>query len=170
MRSRAERHKSKASGKQKQVAYGIVIVLAVLLCVTGLKIFSADTKNQIYPQNSMQLASAGIERRADTNNDLWDGPVLYHQAKSEPIDLILVEKATQKLHLVHYGLKLGEVQGILIKLRLYYDRSSFRTVFTHQVQLEYILYSEIESPVEEGFPVLSFKLSSSESKSYLPKR
>ena len=102
MRSRTEHHKSKASGKQKRVAYGIVITVAVLLFVTGLKLFSADTNNQIHPQKPMQLASAGVERRAETSNDLWDGPVLYHQPNSEPIDLILIEKATQKLHLVRY--------------------------------------------------------------------
>jgi len=102
MKSRAEHHKSKASGKQKRVAYGIVITVAVLLFVTGLKLFSADTNNQIHPQKPMQLASAGVERRAETSNDLWDGPVLYHQPNSEPIDLILIEKATQKLHLVRY--------------------------------------------------------------------
>lgn len=102
MRSRAEHPKSKASGKQKRVAYSIAMAVAIVLLVMGLKIFSADTKNQIHPPQPLQLASAGIEKRADTNEDLWDGPILYHQANSGPVDLILIEKATQQLHLVHY--------------------------------------------------------------------
>ncbi len=38
---------------------------------------------------------AGIDSR-------WEGPVLYHSPSSAPIHLILVEKATQKLHLYRY--------------------------------------------------------------------
>jgi len=110
MKLRTEHHNSKASGKQKQIAYGIGMVLVVLLFVMGLKIFSADTENKIHPQQPVQLASAGIEKRSDTDG-LWDGPILYHQANSEPINLILVEKATQQLHLYRYDGRYQQIKS-----------------------------------------------------------
>lgn len=41
-------------------------------------------------------------RSATPQDDPWAGPILYRSADSGPMDLILVEKAAQKLHLYRY--------------------------------------------------------------------
>ncbi len=38
----------------------------------------------------------------DKSGNRWEGPIVHHSAQSAPIHLILVEKATQKLHLYRY--------------------------------------------------------------------
>lgn len=43
-----------------------------------------------------------IEEKAAIGDNPWDGPILYHREGSEPIHIILVEKAIQKLHLYRY--------------------------------------------------------------------
>ena len=42
------------------------------------------------------------ENQSDQNDGLWEGPILYHEGKSEPIFLILIEKELQELSLYRY--------------------------------------------------------------------
>jgi len=113
MKSRPERRNPKTFAYKKRIIYSIVISLAVLLFVMGLKIFSADTQDRVQSQKPVRLASARVEKQPDTGGDLWDGPILYHQADSEPIDFILVEKATQQLHLYRYDGRYRQIKSYM---------------------------------------------------------
>lgn len=92
----------KRASNKKRVAVGIVIGVTVFFSGLGLKIFSADIDDQVPAPKPARKALAGIQKPPDKTDGLWDGPILYHKAGSEPIHLILVEKAIQKLHLYQY--------------------------------------------------------------------
>ncbi len=77
--------------------------VTLFLFGAGITIFSADTDNQNTYQKVDATILAKVQKQPDKKDALWDGPVLYHKTDSEPIDLILVEKASQKLQLYRYN-------------------------------------------------------------------
>ncbi|MBU0986266.1 MAG: L,D-transpeptidase, partial [Proteobacteria bacterium] len=103
MRFRPPYHTPKAPTKtKKRIIFSIVIGLVLVLGVIGLKINSSETKTQPPDPKPVPAATVKAEDKSDLKDGLWDGPVLYFQAANEPIHLILVEKAIQKLHLYRY--------------------------------------------------------------------
>lgn len=58
--------------------------------------------DDVHSNKFIQTASAEIPVQTLANGELLDGPVLFHQGGDEPVHLILVEKALQKLHLYRY--------------------------------------------------------------------
>lgn len=102
MRKKADQRTRKKSSKKSWTTVSILFGATVLLLGLGLKIFSADNDRQVPSQKPHQKLLAKAQKQQSNKDGLWDGPILYHKAGSEPIHLILVEKATQKLHLYLY--------------------------------------------------------------------
>ncbi len=102
MRKKANQRTRKTSSKKNWTTVSILIGAAILLLGLGLKIFSADSDHQVPSQKPQRKLLAKAVKPRSNKDGLWDGPVLYHKAGSEPIHLILVEKAIQKLHLYLY--------------------------------------------------------------------
>lgn len=59
-------------------------------------------KGNLYSQRLDRDASSKPETELLLGKGSWDGPILYHQGNGEPVHLILVEKAIQKLFLYRY--------------------------------------------------------------------
>ncbi len=72
-----------------------VVVLVLSICWDGLQ-------NTSYSKKPFQAISAGDTFQIDFDDGLWDGPILFHKGNGEPVHLILVEKALQKLYLYCY--------------------------------------------------------------------
>jgi L,D-transpeptidase catalytic domain len=72
-----------------------VVVLVLSICWDGLQ-------NTSYSKKPFQAISAGDAFQIDFDDGLWDGPILFHKGNGEPVHLILVEKALQKLYLYCY--------------------------------------------------------------------
>ncbi len=102
MRKKADRRTRKKSSKKSWTTVSILFGATILLLGLGLKIFSADNDHQVPSQKPHRKLLAKAVKPRSNKDGLWDGPVLYHKAGSKPIHLILVEKATQKLHLYLY--------------------------------------------------------------------
>ena len=102
MRKRADQRTRKKSSKKSWTTVSILLGATILLLGLGLKIFSADNDHQVPSQKPHQKLLAKAQKQQSNKDGLWDGPILYHKAGSEPIHLILVEKAIQKLHLYLY--------------------------------------------------------------------
>ncbi|MEE8430630.1 MAG: L,D-transpeptidase [Candidatus Desulfatibia sp.] len=102
MRKKADRRTRKKSSKKSWTTVSILLGATILLLGLGLKIFSADSDHPVPSQETDRMVFAKAVKQRSSNDGLWDGPILYHQAGSEPINLILVEKAIQKVHLYRY--------------------------------------------------------------------
>ena len=100
MRKKANQRTRKKSSKKRWPTVSILFGATILLLGLGLKTFTADSDHQVPSQKPHRTLLAKAQKQQ--SDGLWDGPVLYHKAGSEPIHLILVEKATQKLHLYLY--------------------------------------------------------------------
>jgi hypothetical protein len=70
-----------------------LIVGFILLC---------GVKDPLYSQSLEENASSQPETKIFSGGESYAGPILYHQGNGEPIHLILVEKAVQKLFLYRY--------------------------------------------------------------------
>jgi murein L,D-transpeptidase YafK len=117
--------KKKKANTKRPVVYGILAGAVLIIFALGSKSIFSDTKDKIQPQsvNKTQprsidkiqpqsivlIPSTRTEKQKTSDDGLWDGPVLFHKAGSQPIHLILVEKAIQKLHLYRYD---GDYQHI----------------------------------------------------------
>ena len=102
MRKKTDQRTRKKSSKKNWTTVSILCGVTILLLGLGLKIFSADSDHQVPSQKPHRKLLAKAQKQQSNKDGLWDGPILYHKAGSEPIHLILVEKATQKLHLYLY--------------------------------------------------------------------
>lgn len=102
MRKKADQRTRKKLSIKSWTTISILFGATILLLGLGLKIFSSDSDHQAPSQNPHQKILAKAQMQQSNKDGLWDGPILYHQAGSEPVHLILVEKATQKLHLYLY--------------------------------------------------------------------
>ena len=102
MRKKAYQSTRKTSSKKRWTTVSILFGATILLLGLGLKIFSTDSDHQISSQKPHRKLLAKAQKQRSNKDGLWDGPILYHKAGSEPIHLILVEKAIQKLHLYLY--------------------------------------------------------------------
>jgi murein L,D-transpeptidase YafK len=102
MRKKADQRTRKRSSKKSWTTVGILLGATILFLGLGLKIFSADSDHQVPSQKPHRKLLAKAQIQLSNKDGLWDGPILYHKAGSEPIHLILVEKAIQKLHLYRY--------------------------------------------------------------------
>ncbi|MFC1516111.1 murein L,D-transpeptidase family protein [Thermodesulfobacteriota bacterium] len=60
------------------------------------------TIEPVPPREDEKTLSRVTKKKTVIESKLWDGPILYHKADSEPIHILLVEKAIQKLHLYRY--------------------------------------------------------------------
>jgi hypothetical protein len=60
------------------------------------------TGTKLYSQNYYQALSSVPMDHTGSDDGLWNGPILFHEGSGEPIHLILVEKALQKLFLYRY--------------------------------------------------------------------
>lgn len=78
----------------------LVIGLAALLLGGGLNYILAG-KESAPPPAEVAPAEASVAQPKDSDG-LWDGPVLYHDPADAPLDLILVNKRAQQLHLYRY--------------------------------------------------------------------
>lgn len=58
--------------------------------------------DDVHSNKFFQTASAETPAQTGINGEFWNGPILFHQGSNEPVHLILVEKALQKLHLYRY--------------------------------------------------------------------
>ena len=76
--------------------YVIFIGAALILFTVGLSCYFFGTKDTVHAKKPVQTPLADID------DGLWNGPILYHKGDGEPVYLILVEKALQKLHLYRY--------------------------------------------------------------------
>jgi len=102
MRKKADQRTRKKSSKKNWTTVSILFGATILLLGLGLKIFSAGNDHQVPSQKPHRKLIAKAQKQQSNKDGLWDGPILYHKAGSEPIHLILVEKAIQKLHLYLY--------------------------------------------------------------------
>jgi len=102
MRKKADQRTRKKSSKKSWTTVSILFGATILLLGLGLKIFSAGNDHQVPSQKPHRKLIAKAQKQQSNKDGLWDGPILYHKAGSEPIHLILVEKAIQKLHLYLY--------------------------------------------------------------------
>ncbi|MBW1752999.1 MAG: L,D-transpeptidase [Deltaproteobacteria bacterium] len=102
MRKKADRRTRKKSSIKSWTTVSMFCGATILLMGLGLKIFSADSNHQVPSQKPPRKLLAKVQKQPSNKDGLWDGPILYHKAGSKPIHLILVEKATQKLHLYLY--------------------------------------------------------------------
>ncbi|MDM8543457.1 L,D-transpeptidase family protein [Desulfococcaceae bacterium HSG9] len=82
--------------------------IALLLIIAGLGALVCDTDayslNTRPVQNNRLIPPQDVESLKTLAPDvgLWDGPVLYFKSGGVPLNLILIEKATQELSLYHY--------------------------------------------------------------------
>ena len=77
----------------------LAISLSALLLAGGLNLILAGRDpGSAGPQVAPVLASVPETKDAG----LWDGPVLFHDPADLPLDLVMVDKSTQKLHLYRY--------------------------------------------------------------------
>jgi len=76
--------------------YVIFIGTALILFTVGLSCYFFGTKDTVHAKKPVQTPLADID------DGLWNGPILYNKGDGEPVYLILVEKALQKLHLYRY--------------------------------------------------------------------
>jgi len=121
MRSKPDHRIRQKSSIKNRVAISVFLGTTILLFSLILSIFSSDTKHQILFQKFDNSVYAKASVLPDSEGGLWDGPILYHKADSEPIHLVLIEKALQKLHLYRfdgrykhiksYACATGEQQG-----------------------------------------------------------
>ena len=102
MRKKADQRTRKKSSKKSWTTVSILFGATILLLGLVLKIFSAGNDHQVPSQKPHRKIIAKAQKQQSNKDGLWDGPILYHKAGSEPIHLILVEKAIQKLHLYLY--------------------------------------------------------------------
>ena len=102
MRKKADQRTRKKSSKKSWTTVSILFGATILLLGLVLKIFSAGNDHQVPSQKPHRKLIAKAQKQQSNKDGLWDGPILYHKAGSEPIHLILVEKAIQKLHLYLY--------------------------------------------------------------------
>ncbi len=102
MRKKADQHTFKKPSIKSWTTVSILFGATILFLSLGLKIFSDDSDHQVPSQKPHRKLIAKAQKQQSNKDGLWDGPILYHKADSEPIHLILVEKATQKLHLYLY--------------------------------------------------------------------
>ncbi len=65
-------------------------------------VFLVGVKGKLYAQSHDKNASSKPEKEIFLSGESYDGPILYHQGNGDPIHLILVEKAVQKLFLYRY--------------------------------------------------------------------
>jgi hypothetical protein len=72
-----------------------VSVILLSLCWDGLQ-------NLSYSKKPFQAISTGATFHIDFDDELWDGPILFHKGNRNPVHLILVKKALQKLYLYCY--------------------------------------------------------------------
>jgi L,D-transpeptidase catalytic domain len=95
MKAYDHRDTRKTSGSvfSKTVLFAAVIFLS--FCWDGLQ-------NVSYSKKPFQTISAGATFHIDLDDGLWDGPILFHKGKGNPVHLILVKKALQKLYLYGY--------------------------------------------------------------------
>ncbi len=73
-----------------------------MLFVFSLGSLFIKDRDEVNSHNLRQTASIEKKDQNNLNTELWDGPVLWHKGDSDPIYLILVEKAIQKLHLYRF--------------------------------------------------------------------
>lgn len=78
------------------------INLVIIFIPSNTLFFFLHPMDDVHSNKFIQTASAEIPIQTRANGELWDGPVLFHQGSDEPVHLILVEKALQKLHLYQY--------------------------------------------------------------------
>jgi len=76
------------------------IGLAAVLLGGGLNYILADRQSVPSPAQVAPAEASVAQPKQD--DGLWDGPVLFHDPADLPLDLILVEKSAQKLHLYRY--------------------------------------------------------------------
>jgi hypothetical protein len=74
----------------------LVVIVVLTICYEGLK-------NNAYAKEPFQNTLIGDTSVNDVDDGLWDGPILFYKGNGTPIYLILVEKASQKLHLYRYN-------------------------------------------------------------------
>jgi len=58
--------------------------------------------DSVHANKFTQTASAETPAQTRIKSAMWGGPILFHQGSGEPVHLILVEKALQKLYLYRY--------------------------------------------------------------------
>lgn len=80
----------------------ILIWVVLIFLPLNLHILFVAPKDKVLFNKLIQTASAGTADQGRANNELWEGPILFHQGSGEPVHFILVEKALQKLHLYRY--------------------------------------------------------------------
>jgi L,D-transpeptidase catalytic domain len=78
-------------------AKSVLFVLFVFLCIG-----SDGFQHISYSKKPFQAISAGTTFHIDFDDGLWDGPILFHKGNGQPVHLILVKKAFQKLYLYCY--------------------------------------------------------------------
>lgn len=92
----------KTRKKKNWTVYMMAMGLTLLLCVVGLKIYSSENEDRVESSKPVPVRITNTVAPPKVQDDLWDGPVLYYQTGGEPLHLILVEKASQKMHLYRY--------------------------------------------------------------------
>lgn len=83
-------------------AYYILLGVTLIFCTLGLNGYFFGTKDTVYSQEPARKSSSGIEDQTESEDGMWDGPILFYKGNGKPVYLILVEKAIQKLHLYGY--------------------------------------------------------------------
>jgi hypothetical protein len=92
--------------KDSQKTGNFIFIRAALLVVVIVLIFCYDgLKTNSYSKEPFQDPLIGDTAIDDVDDGLWDGPILFYKGNGTPIYLILVEKASQKLHLYRYNHK-----------------------------------------------------------------
>ena len=87
---------------KKRGAYYILAGAVLIFFVLGLNGIFFGTKDTVYSQEPARKSSSGIEDQTESEDGMWDGPILFYKGNGQPVHLILVEKAIQKLHLYGY--------------------------------------------------------------------
>ncbi|UCD33154.1 MAG: L,D-transpeptidase [Desulfobacterales bacterium] len=91
--NRSKRHKKDTRFIVNRAAY--ILIIAGLILLGGVK-------NQLHSQEPVLDSSAKPVTEIQFEGESWNGPILFQEGNGEPVHLILVEKAIQKLFLYRY--------------------------------------------------------------------
>jgi hypothetical protein len=90
-------HRFKKDKKDTRLAIKVVTFFLMISFIVLL-----GAKDNAHAQELDQDASSRLANDMLFDDESWAGPILFHQPSGEPIHLILVEKAIQKLFLYRY--------------------------------------------------------------------
>lgn len=85
----------------KKGAYFIGIRVTLIFLIVG-SILLGGAKDKLYSQRLAQDSLFKPTTETTSYDESWSGPILFHEGTGEPVHLILVEKAIQRLFLYSY--------------------------------------------------------------------